>query len=91
MNDIDRERMIKEIGRCLSGVEDLLLGYLYGSFLVRSDFHDIDIALLVSGEREPYEPFKYCHEDRIRSGAMHHAEVRGGSPDSQYGARGVPV
>jgi len=55
MNDIDRERMIKEIGRCLSGVEDLLLGYLYGSFLVRSDFHDIDIALLVSGEREPYE------------------------------------
>ena len=58
-NDIDKERMIKEISRCLSGFEDLLLGYLYGSFLVRNDFHDIDIGILLSGERKPYELFKY--------------------------------
>ena len=62
MNDPDRERIVKEIGRCLSGVEDLLLGYLYGSFLVRSDFHDIDIGLIVSGERKPYELFRYAME-----------------------------
>lgn len=62
MNDPDRERIVKEIGRCLSGVEDLLLGYLYGSFLVRSDFHDIDIGLIVSGERKPYELFRYTME-----------------------------
>ncbi len=60
LNDFDRERIIKEISRHLSGVEDLLPGYLYGSFLVRSDFHDIDIGLLVSGERNPYELFKYA-------------------------------
>jgi len=58
-NDLDKERMIKEISRCLSGFEDLLLGYLYGSFLVRNDFHDIDIAILLSRERKPYELFKY--------------------------------
>jgi len=51
--------MIKEISRCLSGFEDLLLGYLYGSFLVRNDFHDIDIGILLSRERKPYELFKY--------------------------------
>jgi uncharacterized protein len=60
LHDRDRERIIDEIGRCLSGVEDLLLGYVYGSFLTRSDFHDIDIGLLISGERTPYELFKYA-------------------------------
>jgi predicted nucleotidyltransferase len=58
-NDLDKEQMIKEISQCLSGFEDLLLGYLYGSFLVQSDFHDIDIGILLSGERKPYELFKY--------------------------------
>lgn len=58
----DRERIIKEIGRCLSGFDDLLLGYLYGSFLVRSDFHDIDGGLVVSGRRRPYELFRYAME-----------------------------
>ncbi len=60
MSELDRERMVNEINRCLSGVEDLLLGYLYGSFLVRDDFHDIDIGVLVAGERTPYEVFKYA-------------------------------
>ncbi|NVO65980.1 nucleotidyltransferase domain-containing protein [Methanofollis tationis] len=58
-NDIDKERMIKEISRCLSGFEDLLLGYLQGSFLVRNDVHDIDIGILLSRERKAYELFKY--------------------------------
>jgi predicted nucleotidyltransferase len=58
----DRERIIKEISRCLSSFDDLLLGYLYGSFLVRSDFHDIDVGLVVSGERKPYELFRYAME-----------------------------
>ncbi|MFY1645155.1 type VII toxin-antitoxin system MntA family adenylyltransferase antitoxin, partial [Methanoculleus bourgensis] len=60
MSELDKERMVKEISRCLSGVEDLLLGYLYGSFLVQNDFNDIDIGLLVAGERTPYELFKYA-------------------------------
>ena len=60
MSEPDREHMVNEISRCLSGVEDLLVGYLYGSFLVRDDFQDIDIGVLVAGERTPYELFKYA-------------------------------
>jgi len=59
VDDTDRERIIGQIRRCLDGREDILLGYLYGSFLRHAGFHDIDIALFVSGEREPYELYKY--------------------------------
>ncbi|PKL62042.1 MAG: nucleotidyltransferase [Methanomicrobiales archaeon HGW-Methanomicrobiales-2] len=60
VNDVDRERIIDQLRRCLTGREDVLLGYLYGSFLRHDGFHDIDIGLLVSGEREPYESYKYA-------------------------------
>jgi len=60
VDNIDRERIIGQLRRCLTGREDILLGYLYGSFLCRNGFHDIDIGLLVSGEREPYELYKYA-------------------------------
>ena len=60
VNDVDRERIIGQLRRCLTGREDLLLGYLYGSFLRHDGFRDIDIGLLVSGEREPYESYRYA-------------------------------
>lgn len=60
VDGVDRERIIGQLRRCLTGREDLLLGYLYGSFLRHDGFHDIDIGLLVSGEREPYESYKYA-------------------------------
>jgi len=60
VNDIDREQIIGQLRRCLTGREGILLGYLYGSFLRHDGFHDIDIGLLVSGEREPYESYKYA-------------------------------
>ena len=60
VDDTDRERIIGQIRRCLAGREDILLGYLYGSFLRHDGFHDIDVELLVSGEREPYESYKYA-------------------------------
>ncbi|WP_253486912.1 nucleotidyltransferase domain-containing protein [Methanocalculus alkaliphilus] len=33
--------------------------YVYGSFLTTDRFNDIDIGILVSGERKPYDLFKY--------------------------------
>ncbi|MGC9435718.1 MAG: type VII toxin-antitoxin system MntA family adenylyltransferase antitoxin [Methanomicrobiales archaeon] len=59
LDGIDRERIVDQLRRCLDGRDDILLGYLYGSFLRHAGFHDIDIALLVSGEREPYDLYKY--------------------------------
>lgn len=60
LTDLDRERIITRISEYLSCVDDLLLGYLYGSFPVRNDFHDIDIGLLVSGKMGPYESLRYA-------------------------------
>ncbi len=60
LSDSDKERIISQIKTYLSGADDLMLGYLYGSFPVHNDFHDIDIGLLVSGEGEPYESFRYA-------------------------------
>ncbi|WP_054847621.1 hypothetical protein [Methanoculleus chikugoensis] len=60
VDEVDRERIVDQLRRCLDGREDILLGYLYGSFLRHGEFHDIDIALFVSGgERDPYELYKY--------------------------------
>ncbi|WP_292520362.1 nucleotidyltransferase domain-containing protein [Methanoculleus sp.] len=58
MDDADRERIIDPLRRCLAGREEILLGYLYGSFLRHGEFNDIDIGQFVSGEREPYELYK---------------------------------
>lgn len=60
MDGVDRERIIGQLCRCLTGREDVLLGYLYGSFPRHDRFHDIDIGLLVAGERDPYEFYKYA-------------------------------
>ncbi|KAF5044811.1 MAG: nucleotidyltransferase [Methanoculleus sp.] len=60
MNGVNRERIIGQLRRCLTGREGVLLGYLYGSFLCHDEFHDIDIGLLISGEREPYESYRYA-------------------------------
>jgi len=60
VTDLDREQIVGQLRRCLAGREDILLGYLYGSFLRHDRFHDIDIGLLVSGEREPYELYRYA-------------------------------
>ncbi len=60
VDDVDRERIIDQLCRCLAGREDILLAYLYGSFLRHGGFHDIDIGLLVSGERDPYELYQYA-------------------------------
>jgi len=46
--------MPRRQGGCIARVP------LYGSFLCRDEFHDIDVGLLVSWEREPYELYKYA-------------------------------
>lgn len=60
LTDLERGQIITQISEYLSGVDDILLGYLYGSFPVRNDFHDIDIGLLVSGKMEPYESLRHA-------------------------------
>jgi len=58
----DRERITTQITDVLSRFDDVVLGYIYGSFLTGDDFHDIDIGIIVSREMEPYESFRYAVE-----------------------------
>jgi len=43
----DRERLIPQIRDVMTSLLPLRVAYVYGSFLTRDDFRDIDIALLV--------------------------------------------
>jgi len=46
----DKDHITRQIQEVLSGLPLLRVAYLYGSFLSREDFRDIDIALLVDKE-----------------------------------------
>ncbi|RQD82631.1 MAG: nucleotidyltransferase domain-containing protein [Methanocalculus sp. MSAO_Arc2] len=63
MDEQMRERIIGEIVRVfacdLDLTADVIVVYIFGSFLKSNRFNDIDIGVLVSGERKPYDYFKY--------------------------------
>jgi len=42
----------------LDGFEEIDLAYVFGSFLERDDFHDIDVAIHLCKEQSPYQRFK---------------------------------
>jgi len=55
---MDKNRILECIRFILSGFDEIDLAYVYGSFLKRDDFHDIDIAIHISKELAPYQRFK---------------------------------
>jgi predicted nucleotidyltransferase len=51
----DKDVIIRRIRDILSSLPSLRVAYVYGSFLSRDDFHDIDCALLIDdGAGEEY-------------------------------------
>ncbi len=48
-----------KIGEILSRFDDIDVAYVFGSFLGGDKFNDIDVALLVSKELNPYKRFKF--------------------------------
>jgi uncharacterized protein len=48
----------ESIRSILNGFEEIDLAYVYGSFLERDDFHDIDFAIHLCKEQPPYQRFK---------------------------------
>jgi predicted nucleotidyltransferase len=58
----NKQEVIKKIGEVISGFDDVDIAYIFGSFLEREKFNDIDIALVLSKELDPYERFKYTME-----------------------------
>ena len=55
---MDRDDVLERIRSILAGFEEIDLAYLYGSFLERDDFHDIDIAIHLCEDMAAYPRFK---------------------------------
>ncbi len=55
---MEKNRILESIRFILSGFEEIDLAYVFGSFLKRDDFRDIDIAIHISKELAPYQRFK---------------------------------
>ncbi len=51
-----------KIGEIISRFEDVDIAYIFGSFLESDKFNDIDVALVVSKELNPYRRFKFAME-----------------------------
>lgn len=59
---MDKKEVIKKIGDSISTFKDVDIAYIFGSFLESDKFNDIDVALLVSKELNPYRRFKFAME-----------------------------
>ena len=46
----------------LNGFEEIDLAYVFGSFLERDDFGDIDVAIHLCKEHSPYQRFKLAQK-----------------------------
>jgi len=57
-NMMDKKKTREQIADILAGFEKIDLAYVFGSFLERDDFHDIDVAIHMSQELAPYQRFK---------------------------------
>jgi len=55
---MDKNKTLKQIAEILAGFEEIDLAYVFGSFLKRDDFHDVDVAIHLSRELAPYQRFK---------------------------------
>jgi predicted nucleotidyltransferase len=55
---MDKSNALERISFILAGFEEIDLAYVFGSFLERDDFRDIDIAIYFSQEQSPYQRFK---------------------------------
>jgi len=55
----DKKEVMDEIGKIVSEVDYVSAAYVFGSYVHNDDFNDIDVALLISREPDPYKRFKF--------------------------------
>jgi predicted nucleotidyltransferase len=51
----ERERFLDKLRRLLEGVEGISFAYVYGSFLARELFRDVDVAVWIEECEDPFE------------------------------------
>ena len=55
----NKKEVMDEIGKIVSGFGCVRAAYVFGSYIHNDDFNDIDVALLISKEPNPYASFKF--------------------------------
>ena len=55
----DKKEVMNKIGKIVSGFDYVSASYVFGSYVHNDDFNDIDVALLISREPDPYKRFKF--------------------------------
>ncbi len=56
----DKKEIMSNIGELISGFDDVEVAYVFGSFIQSDEFNDIDVALLICKELNPYARFKFA-------------------------------
>ncbi|MDM7918790.1 MAG: nucleotidyltransferase domain-containing protein [Methanosarcina sp.] len=56
---MDKSSCLEDISRILAGLKEVNAAYIFGSFLEKEDFNDIDVALLLSECLDPYKSLKF--------------------------------
>ncbi|WP_048130135.1 hypothetical protein, partial [Methanosarcina sp. WH1] len=56
---MDKSLFLADIINILSGLKDVDAAYIFGSFLERKYFNDIDVALLLSESLDPYQSLRF--------------------------------
>lgn len=56
---MDKSSFLLDIGNIVAGFKEVDATYIFGSFLEREEFNDIDIALLLSEGLDPYKSLKF--------------------------------
>ncbi len=56
---MDKSSFLADIGTVVVRLKNVDVAYIFGSFLEGEEFNDIDIALLLSEDLDPYKGFKF--------------------------------
>ncbi|AKB26868.1 putative nucleotidyltransferase [Methanosarcina siciliae T4/M] len=56
---MDKSSFLEDISKILAGLKEVDTAYVFGSFLERTNFNDIDVALLLSESLDPYQSLKF--------------------------------
>lgn len=56
---MDKSSFLVDIGTIVFGLKNVDVAYIFGSFLEGEEFNDIDIALLLSENLDPYKSLKF--------------------------------
>lgn len=55
---MDKSSFLTDIGKIVAGLKNIDAAYIFGSFLERDEFNDIDLALLLSEGLDSYKSLK---------------------------------